>query len=116
MPWPNQTRIKQHDSVRERDILDKWGNDRVICKMLLVSENFATDRKIADFDKDNEDIGNKNEKRHYIMSHLQNFRELTLELLFLQSLPKTYFPYSLRYNSILKYAHLRLLNSYRLMV
>ena len=30
--------------------------------MLLVSENFATERKIADFDKNNEDIGNKMRK------------------------------------------------------
>lgn len=34
-------------------------------KMLLVSENFATERKIADFDKYDEDIGNQSEKRHY---------------------------------------------------
>lgn len=80
--------------------------------MLLVSENFTTERKIADFDKNNEDIGNKNEKRHFIISPFQIVKELTLELLLLQSLPKTLFPYSLGYNSILKYAHLHLLNSY----
>lgn len=34
-------------------------------QMLLFSENFATGEKIADFDKYNEDIGSKSEKRYY---------------------------------------------------